>query len=403
MAWRVLQRLFDRAFGAKYLSRIDHLQNRLKAGAFLAPVRTTANLARDAVAKAGSLEADVYVAHGVQPLLTAAELSRVSGGKMIADMIEIPSFRHRAVPVSWAPEVITLLDSAFSGLLREATSVITVGHTLGSLLREYGGEVVVIENFRDWHAAPKSDRIRRQLNLDGEQKIAISAGTVASGCETVIEGLSRLPSNFHLVFVGTFAPVSYEKELRGLVDTRGLRKRVHFLEPVPYGDLTGLCSGADFGIIIRDPAIMNNYVSLPNRVFDYVASGLPFCAPEIPDIAKIINTYQLGSAVADLTADGWESALRDMGNRCAEMRSGALAANDSLTWAGKLPDIEAVFRNFQSVCFLGVNDLTRNNRTMRFARTLRELGKSVKIGCRSPSEIGRAERLGAMVVPLSID
>jgi glycosyltransferase involved in cell wall biosynthesis len=322
---------------------------------------------------------------------------------MIPDMIEIPSFRHRAVPVTWAPEVVTLLDAAFQGLLREAKAVMTVGQTLGAHLREYCNEAVVIENFRDWQAVPKSNRLREQLKLDAAQTIAISVGTVASGCETLIDGLSRLPSNFHLVFVGTFAPASYEQKLRNEIAEPGLEQRVHFLEPVPYSDLTDLCAGADFGIIIRDPAIMNNYVSLPNRVFDYVASGLPFCAPQIPDIAEIINTYQLGLAVADLTADGWESALHEMGNRCAEMRNGALAANDSLTWAGKRQDIEAVFRNFQSVCFLGVNDLTRNNRTMRFARTLRELGKSVKIGCRSPSEIDRAERLGAMVVPLSID
>jgi glycosyltransferase involved in cell wall biosynthesis len=406
----VLKGLFARENTKKYQVRIDRLESRqkdlesrLKEMSYLVPVRTTANLARDAVSKAAALQADVYVAHGVQPLLAAAELRRVSGGKLIADMIEIPSFRHRAVPVNWAGEVLTLLDGAFLGLLHEATTVMTVGHTLGAQLRAYNREVVVIENFRDWQPVPSSNLLRKQLKLKEAHKIAISVGTVASGCETVIDGLARLPANFHLVFVGTFAPATYEQKLRQEVAARGLDRRVHFLQPVPYSELSAFSSGADFGVIIRDPAILNNYVSLPNRVFDYVASGLPFCAPQIPDIARIITDYSLGSVVTDLSAEGWASALGVMGDRCAEMRNGVAAANDALVWAKKQQDIEAVFKDFQSVCFVGVNDLTRNNRTMRFAKTLIDLGKSVKVACRSPSDIDRATRLGATVVPLSID
>ncbi|WP_395022712.1 glycosyltransferase [Dongia sp.] len=371
--------------------------------ALLNPVRMTVNLARDAVRKSTMLQADAYVPHGVQPLLAAAELRRVYGGQMLPDMIEIPSFRHRAVPVAWAPEVLTLLDSAFAELLRDAKAIITVGHTLGDQLHQYCSDVVVIENFRDWHAVPRSNRLREQLNLDDKQKIAVSVGTVASGCESVIEGLSRLPSNVHLVFVGTFAPASYEQCLREAVAALGLEPRVHFLQPIPYGDLSAFTASADFGVIIRDPAILNNYVSLPNRVFDYVASGLPLCAPQIPDIAKIINTYRIGTVVTDLSPAGWSAAFSEMSDRSAEMRGSAEIANDALTWAEKRQDIEALFKDFRTVCFIGVNDLTRNNRTMRFAKTLAELGKSVKIACRAPANIDRAARLGAMVIPLSID
>jgi glycosyltransferase involved in cell wall biosynthesis len=371
--------------------------------ALLNPIRMTVNLARDAVSKADTLQADVYIPHGVQPLLAAAELRRVGGGQLFPDMIEIPSFRHRAVPVAWAPEVLTLLDSAFETLLRDAKTIITVGHTLGDHLRQYCGDVVVIENLRAWQPVPMSNRLRKELNLDDEQKIAISVGTVASGCEPVIEGLARLPSNVHLVLVGTFAPASYEQSLRKMVASRGLERRVHFVQPVPYGELSAFSSGADFGVIIRDPAILNNYVSLPNRVFDYIASGLPFCAPQIPDIAKIINAYRIGTVVDDLSPAGWGAAFSEMSNDSAEMRGNAVTANDALTWAEKQQDIEALFKDCRTVCFIGVNDLTQNNRTMRFAKTLAELGKSVKIACRAPANVDRAARLGAVVIPLSVD
>ena len=73
---------------------------------------------------------------------------------------------------------------------------------------------------------------------------------------------------------------------------------------MPYGARRTI-SGADLGLIVLDTRIFNNRLSLPNRIFDYMASGLPVCCPEIPDIARILRAHDMGVVVGPLDAAGW--------------------------------------------------------------------------------------------------
>lgn len=50
----------------------------------------------------------------------------------------------------------------------------------------------------------------------------------------------------------------------------------------------------DIGIISMDNICLNNYYSLPNKLFDYMTSGVAIISPDYPEIAKVIHDAKNG-------------------------------------------------------------------------------------------------------------
>lgn len=95
-----------------------------------------------------------------------------------------------------------------------------------------------------------------------------------------------------------FVPEAYGRDARLLTRELALSDRVHYFDFVPYEQLTRVMSGGDVGVIVRDPGVANNFLLLPNRVFDMLSAGLPIVSPEIPDIARITGRFEAGTALA---------------------------------------------------------------------------------------------------------
>jgi glycosyltransferase involved in cell wall biosynthesis len=56
------------------------------------------------------------------------------------------------------------------------------------------------------------------------------------------------------------------------------------------------------------------YFSLPNKLFEYVFSGLPVLASNFPDISDKVNNYNLG-LVVDFNKDAIISGIEELINR----------------------------------------------------------------------------------------
>ena len=51
---------------------------------------------------------------------------------------------------------------------------------------------------------------------------------------------------------------------------------------------------ADLGIIMNRPTHYNNRIGLPNKLFEYLACGLPVISSNLPEIKKIIDKNECG-------------------------------------------------------------------------------------------------------------
>ena len=341
--------------------------------------------ARRCQERAADLAADAYVAHGVEALLAADALARAVGGRIYCDVVEMPSFGQRSVTYDVDSINLSLLDHAFDGILRGAAGISTIGWALKEKIENYGPPVTVIPNYRQAQDLYFSVRLREECGIGADDHLLLASSTITSGFEPIVESLILLPSNVHLATLGTIWR-GYRPQVDALVERLGVERRVHFFDPVPYEQLTTVSSGANIGLMAIDPSLTNDQISLPNRLFDCIAAGLPIVTPDVPDIARIVRERNLGVTVPQNEATAWAEAIKTALAGEQTMRANALAAAKELVWESLADDLLAAYDHPSSVTIVSFSDLTTHQRTIRMTDTLLKRGVKVTICCPQPEE-----------------
>jgi glycosyltransferase involved in cell wall biosynthesis len=76
---------------------------------------------------------------------------------------------------------------------------------------------------------------------------------------------------------------------------------VRILSPVAYEAIPNLLRNYDVGIALYKNTNLNNYYCAPNKVYDYLMSGMTVIANDYPGLRKVIEHGRLGACVEDLT------------------------------------------------------------------------------------------------------
>jgi glycosyltransferase involved in cell wall biosynthesis len=106
---------------------------------------------------------------------------------------------------------------------------------------------------------------------------------------TILHALSLLPKSIKIRIVGyeTVGHRGYCRELQHLAIKLQLGARVELLDAMPRKQLLGLCRKSDVGIAFIsgdcDDLNQRNMVGASNKVFDYLACGLPALVSALPD------------------------------------------------------------------------------------------------------------------------
>jgi glycosyltransferase involved in cell wall biosynthesis len=273
-----------------------------------------------------------------------------------------------------------MMDYGLEGFLRNCDGVITVGEALGKILHKYNSLVTVIPNYRYSENLDRLPNLRDEFCISNDDKVVLCISHITTSLEEVIHAVSSLSNEVKLVIVGQILPPEYKQKIVSIIDDLGLNKRVFIRDPVPYSELTSYASGADIGLIVRDPAISNNYISFPNRVFDYVFSGLPIVTPYMPDISRFVEVNKCGVSIDGIGRDSWKYGINKALDNRDLFSNGAIKASKKYTWEWLNDNvIKKAFNEFQSIAFVGINDLSKNNRTIRLCRSLVSNSKDVSV------------------------
>ena len=113
-----------------------------------------------------------------------------------------------------------------------------------------------------------------------------------SGVENVFKSLKKLPDDVNFILLGSNWSVEY---FNNLVKKIGIIERVLFIDPLPINYLPIVASYAKIGICptIEDGSL-SSYLSLPNKIFDYIKSNLPIIASDLPEHTNLIESYNNG-------------------------------------------------------------------------------------------------------------
>jgi len=258
------------------------------------------------------LRPDVIHAHDAAMLLPGLVGARITGARLVYDSHELATsvpYRERA----WAWFVGAIERLA----VPRAALVITVSDGIAERLRErYGlpGTPVVVRNVSalvEGERSPDVPGLRERLGLSPRTPLVLHQGAAAPmrGCATLVRAVAAL-DDAHLVFLGDDDVRGFNGELAQLARELGAGDRVHFVASQPLEQLLALTREADVGVTLLEDTCVNHQLALPNKLFEYIAAGVPVVASDLPEMGRLVRERHIGWTADPSDPEAVAGALR---------------------------------------------------------------------------------------------
>jgi glycosyltransferase involved in cell wall biosynthesis len=250
------------------------------------------------VRAARRLRPDVVHAHDAAMLAPGWATARLAGAKLIYDSHEYAAgvpYRNRG----W-----TLLVTTLECLtIRRCAAVITVSDGIADRLQASYGlreRPVVVRNIPDpaEHDPDfEAPDLRDSLGTAPGTPLVLHLGAVARdrGCEALVRAMAHLPEA-HLLFLGA-DDSAYASGLRELARVEGVGERTHFRPSVPVAQIRAYTRQASVGVSLLEDSCENHRLALPNKLFEYVAAGVPAVASDLPEMRAFLDREAAGTTV----------------------------------------------------------------------------------------------------------
>ena len=174
----------------------------------------------------------------------------------------------------------------------------------------------------------------RGATAASEPDVAVYVGALAPhrGLEEAIRMLADVPS-LRLRLLGPGNP-SYVGRLMELATSEGVAARVERPGAVEPDRVVEAVRGAAFGLALFQPVCLSHRLVAPNKVFEYLAAGLPTLASDLPVMAGFLRDSGAGLAVPAADRERIADAARALADpeRNLRWREAAVAAAKQVTW-----------------------------------------------------------------------
>jgi glycosyltransferase involved in cell wall biosynthesis len=222
-----------------------------------------------------------------------------------------------------------------------AAAVLTVSAPIADALatRYHLRDVTLVENYPP-AAEAAAHEVAELRELPGGEAISADAPVVlyigglmaGRGIEAVVDAVAQLPQ-VELVLLGD-GPLAGELQRRAA--SLGVEGRVHRLGPVPSARVIAYACSADIGVAPVIPDSLNNRYSLSNKLFQYMAAGLPVVASDLPQIRAVVEGADAGAVVdfgqPEAIASAIGALLQDRDEARAAGERGRTAIQRELNW-----------------------------------------------------------------------
>jgi glycosyltransferase involved in cell wall biosynthesis len=231
---------------------------------------------------------DAIHAHDVNTLATAWLAAKISRAFLVYDAHEISTAREGYASYR---KIVGCIEKY---LITKVSAVITTNDTRAKfLIRAYGiSQPLVIQNWPKYIKTRNNQKIRNFLNLKENWPIVLYQGGLQQGrgLNHLIEAAASIPK-IYFVFIGSGR---IEKSLKELSVKFGMKNKVYFIPKVSLNELPIYTSSANIGIQPIENTCFNHFSADSNKVFEYIMSGIPIIASNLPEIRKLIKKYPVG-------------------------------------------------------------------------------------------------------------
>jgi glycosyltransferase involved in cell wall biosynthesis len=258
-----------------------------------------------------AVEADVYWAADLDALPAVVwAAAAVPGSRVVLDAHELfPELDY--LDPAQRPEWAQIARD----LVPHVDELITVGDEMADRWRaDYGARSVhAIGNLAPRPEPLDGPDLRASLGLDAATPLAVHVGNVVPNRrpELAVELLERWPE-LHVALVGEVR-YGLDATLAELAEHAGVADRLHLVAPVPTAQLEPFVATADVALILYSPERSTHLrVTMPNKLFDALAAGVPVVATEGLAPARYLAERGLGRSFRDGDVDDLAAAVREV-------------------------------------------------------------------------------------------
>ncbi|MCD6013179.1 MAG: glycosyltransferase family 4 protein [Flavipsychrobacter sp.] len=277
---------------------------------------------------------DILCAIDIDTILPVYYASRIRKKKRVYDAHEI---------FTELKEVISrpAVHKMWSWIANHCVPHFKTGYTIGDsyagyFKKQYGVEYGVVRNAT----------ILKPLQIpDKHERIILYQGWVNVGrCfEQLIPAMQYVNARLVVCGEGNF----YE-QAQALTKQHNLENKITFKGYVPPAQLGDHTISAYIGITLFEDTALSNRLSLANRFFDYMHSGVPQLCNKYPEYERVNAEYEVAALVPELTPECIAEKLNKLLNDddyYKRLQQNCLAARKKYCWQEEEKKLIAIYNN----------------------------------------------------------
>ena len=287
---------------------------------------------------------DFVNCHSLSTLPLGLLLKLIAGSRIVYDTHELETETYVSVGLrKWLAKRIE------KALVPSAEVVIVVSESIAAWYREAYGldNVHVIRNVPYASTAvERNDRLRKAFGIEDQELVFIYQGLLdhGRGIDILLKAFARVSDTCHIVFLG------YGSLVQHVQRSTALYRNIHYHPAVPPEALAEYTAGADVGISLIENTSLSYYYSLPNKVFEYLAAGVPIIVSDFREMARIVAEHDCGWA-CPVSEDAVVGLVN--GITCDDLlakRANAVRARECYSWEKEQAPLLAIYANLFPNC-----------------------------------------------------
>ncbi|UCC80325.1 MAG: glycosyltransferase family 4 protein [Candidatus Zixiibacteriota bacterium] len=290
------------------------------------------------------LKGDIYHAVDLDVLLGAYRAARKTGGKLIYEARELYT---ELEPLQGRNTLKAIWRGLERRLIGKADRVITINESIaGELRKRYGiDKPAIIRNMAMPVADVKPVDLRKKFNVPDNFRIILYQGVLRSGQGLLYQlEIMKYLDKVAMLFLGA-GPI--EDHIRKKSVEYGMEDRVILAGRVSPDELLNYTASADAGLLLMEDTAMNNRLALPQKLFQYLAAGIPQIVSPLPEISRFVKNEDTGIVIPlgqpREAAEGIAKFLNDS-SRYNEVRENCRKSAKKNNWENESRKLIEIYR-----------------------------------------------------------